>query len=530
MDSPYGAPGGLLGTDDGDEHQFGEHLSSLADATSPAAEPHHVHDQFHHSMYPSSHIGMYGMYQDSFYGNSHMDAGALCHPPLMHAPYDHGADMGAAVRLSPISMDSRSPTLSRGSSTRHSPLMLGSRSRLASHQLHPLQPEHPLHHISHNALHFADDDRIYQHAAAEARRIHHQQLEHVEQRHPASSQRHPQISASDLSYETANNARLRMMRAAAAAIIESPMGFDYDDKEALQRQLNAETPEAQSKSARTKSSGESRRASGSDKTDPSSPTAALAHPDNNKADMMTTPAERKTSARRAEQNRTAQRAFRERRQQYVKELEAKAAQSDSLEVRLAEADARLAEVQCLAERLVVDREAWVSERELWWRERDEAVSLANSLVQELDTLSKENVKFREVLDGLSDPAIAAKIAASLDTPSEGSRKRSALSFEDMIANNETPSKRQKVAETAEINSEEAAEVQDVPSTPGLPEEDSVVTDEAPAPLMLPTRRACSHYTPADAEPGGVDRQTTIERETGTEAFAKVFGRPQTSFL
>lgn len=143
--------------------------------------------------------------------------------------------------------------------------------------------------------------------------------------------------------------------------------------------------------------------------------------------------ERKTTDRRAEQNRTAQRAFRERRQQYVKDLEVKAAEADTLDARLAEAETRLTDIQCLAERLAADRESWMRERELWWRERDEAVTVVGALVKELEETNKENQKFRELLLGLT-----------------AGKKRDDLGFvnlEDLLVDIEKPGKDGQVEES-----------------------------------------------------------------------------------
>ncbi|KNC97832.1 uncharacterized protein SPPG_06829 [Spizellomyces punctatus DAOM BR117] len=345
----------------GDRHMPRNPFCLYPPAGAPAAEPdlagnahHHIH---HHASHP---MNVFELYHQHLYTRN-----ALHHAPLMHPAFtadeiDHHDD-GMQMRLSPISMDSGSPSSEHSNAT-------------SGHQS-PVRSKGYLSNAFPSGLGLSD------HQSAGS--------------------------------NTAQSVKTRMMRAAAklagtsvaAAAAASYAGSSADDQS---------SPDALTEltRARKNSSTKSRR----------SPSSSAG--------------ERKTTARRAEQNRTAQRAFRERRQRYVKDLEVKAAQADALEVRLADAESRLAEIQCIAERLAADRESWMRERELWWRERDEAVTVANTLVRELEASSKENQKFRDLVMSLS----AGRKRSLTDT----------VDFDDLIVDAEKSQKRNK-AENADAD-------------------------------------------------------------------------------
>ncbi|KAJ3055369.1 hypothetical protein HK097_010714 [Rhizophlyctis rosea] len=108
----------------------------------------------------------------------------------------------------------------------------------------------------------------------------------------------------------------------------------------------------------------------------------------------------RTSTKRAEQNRAAQRAFRERRQRYIKDLELRSQAADALSAQLLDTTARLAELQHALDALMADRDAWTREREVWWRERDEAVTVAESLARDLEECQRENKRLKDAVWGL----------------------------------------------------------------------------------------------------------------------------------
>ncbi|RKO89292.1 hypothetical protein BDK51DRAFT_1510, partial [Blyttiomyces helicus] len=70
-------------------------------------------------------------------------------------------------------------------------------------------------------------------------------------------------------------------------------------------------------------------------------------------DMIIEPSEsrRASGGKRAEQNRTAQRAFRERKQRYIKELEVKATLMDSRTSQLQDAESRHRDLRQHVDRL-----------------------------------------------------------------------------------------------------------------------------------------------------------------------------------
>ncbi|KAJ3152648.1 hypothetical protein HDU89_001341 [Geranomyces variabilis] len=471
--------------------------------TSPSAEPELPHLHLHHSDHHHQQLVQQEYYLRSAYEQqypgyafySHPEPSyyttrdaALMHPPLMHAPYDDGADDEEEEEdehetkrraLSPGSVGS-------GSSAHGAAIgVIGDCCNSLSmhhHHLHPQDHAPYMHHEFSGMLPLIRPDLAHHHHGS------------PHQQHPGvlaqAAAAHAAAAASLSSSYAARvpdsrSARIRMMRAAAASINErsnayktgsnnagdSANGSDDDmDEFAIaklavaklsQRQtqpLPLQQPEQHHQHhhqqqlhstprAPQQHKPPTRRASVSSSTHEGDSTAAAAEPGSLSGGNGNS-GDRKTSARRAEQNRTAQRAFRERRQHYVKDLEAKAAQADTLDSRISHADRRLADIQSIAERLAADREAWMREREMWWRERDEAVSLANSLVTELDVLNKENCRFREVLDGLSSAVTAGKgelpanllpmaqLALQLQVSGEtpGSRKRTIteLEFEDMI--------------------------------------------------------------------------------------------------
>ncbi|KAJ3163838.1 hypothetical protein HDU88_006173 [Geranomyces variabilis] len=106
------------------------------------------------------------------------------------------------------------------------------------------------------------------------------------------------------------------------------------------------------------------------------------------------------SAKRAEQNRAAQRAFRERKQRYIKELEVKATLLDARNGQLSDSEVRHRDLRTMVERLTRERDVRIKERELWWREREEVFRIVDALRKDLEQLHGENERLKEVVFGL----------------------------------------------------------------------------------------------------------------------------------
>ncbi|KAI9204491.1 uncharacterized protein BJ171DRAFT_505944 [Polychytrium aggregatum] len=108
---------------------------------------------------------------------------------------------------------------------------------------------------------------------------------------------------------------------------------------------------------------------------------------------------RTTSAKRALQNREAQRAFRERKQNYIRSLEAKAADLDSyIQERI-----RYQRQEQDYIRLQAERETWLKEREELISDRNQAWSQVELLKKELQLLHMEIRR----LTGLDPVALVA---------------------------------------------------------------------------------------------------------------------------
>ncbi|TPX58070.1 hypothetical protein PhCBS80983_g03370 [Powellomyces hirtus] len=105
-------------------------------------------------------------------------------------------------------------------------------------------------------------------------------------------------------------------------------------------------------------------------------------------------------AKRAEQNRAAQRAFRERKQRYIKELEVKATLLDARHGQLSDSETRHRDLRTMVERLTRERDVRIKERELWWREREEVFRIVDALRKDLEQLHGENERLKEVVFGL----------------------------------------------------------------------------------------------------------------------------------
>ncbi|RKO91359.1 hypothetical protein BDK51DRAFT_43709 [Blyttiomyces helicus] len=192
-------------------------------------------------------------------------------------------------------------------------------------------------------------------------------------------------------------------------------------------------------------------------------------------------AARKLNAKRAEQNRTAQRAFRERRGKYIKELEEKSLKLDRMEDNLHRTSAHLAEAEGAVHRLSLERGAWIRERELWWRERDEAIRVANTLARELEISQREAEKLREMVCGFWKDAkngdeeglrgvlwALARDARTEGEASEASAEGGGPSAEGGDASGEAAAVAAVAVASAEVLAEEAGQHQGHPRTEPVP--------------------------------------------------------------
>ncbi|TPX59238.1 hypothetical protein PhCBS80983_g02583 [Powellomyces hirtus] len=104
----------------------------------------------------------------------------------------------------------------------------------------------------------------------------------------------------------------------------------------------------------------------------------------------------RVTARRAQQNREAQRNFRERRKNYIKELEQKVQNLISKDSSLQKTEQQCRDFQMIVDRLSAERDVWVRERELWWREREEIYRAVEALRMEVRQSQTENRRLREM--------------------------------------------------------------------------------------------------------------------------------------
>ncbi|KAJ3181970.1 hypothetical protein HDU87_000308 [Geranomyces variabilis] len=125
----------------------------------------------------------------------------------------------------------------------------------------------------------------------------------------------------------------------------------------------------------------------------------------------------RVTARRAQQNREAQRNFRERRKNYIKELETKVQNLISKDSILQKTEQQCRDFQMIVDRLSAERDVWVRERELWWREREEIYRAVEALRMEVRQSQTENRRLREMAWTLWNDVGGRNSAAA--NPTEG---------------------------------------------------------------------------------------------------------------
>ncbi|KAJ3121594.1 hypothetical protein HK098_003567 [Nowakowskiella sp. JEL0407] len=135
---------------------------------------------------------------------------------------------------------------------------------------------------------------------------------------------------------------------------------------------------------------------------PTSPVSETAH-QNTRATTSTSLANNsntttsRVSERRAEQNRAAQRAFRHRKNLYIKNLETKVKLFETRETEIIVLDRRCKELQGMLETLTRERDYINWERDAWKREREGVLGSFEKMRWEIGQLHVENAQLRDKL-------------------------------------------------------------------------------------------------------------------------------------
>ncbi|KAJ1553904.1 hypothetical protein HK096_005877 [Nowakowskiella sp. JEL0078] len=112
-------------------------------------------------------------------------------------------------------------------------------------------------------------------------------------------------------------------------------------------------------------------------------------------ELQTSSRSSRVSERRAEQNRAAQRAFRHRKNLYIKNLEAKVKHCETREAEFSALDQRCKDLQTVLETLTRERDYINWERDSWKHEREQILGSFEKMRWELSQLHIENTKLRE---------------------------------------------------------------------------------------------------------------------------------------
>ncbi|KAJ3009264.1 hypothetical protein HKX48_008071 [Thoreauomyces humboldtii] len=210
----------------------------------------------------------------------------------------------------------------------------------------------------------------------------------------------------------------------------------------------------------------------------------------------------RVTARRAQQNREAQRNFRERRKNYIKELEVKVQNLISKDSVLQKTEQQCRDFQMIVDRLSAERDVWVRERELWWREREEIYRAVEALRMEVRQSQTENRRLREMawtlwndVGGRSGaPAGAPNGASDLvgsTTEKEGESGDPSKSDSETVVN-EPMDGIVTIIKTGESEDQVDAALQT--ATPGFPGEISLLTGGA---TSLQPRTTSAPSSPTD---------------------------------
>ncbi|KAJ1567697.1 hypothetical protein HK096_009037, partial [Nowakowskiella sp. JEL0078] len=115
------------------------------------------------------------------------------------------------------------------------------------------------------------------------------------------------------------------------------------------------------------------------------------------SELQTSSRSSRVSERRAEQNRAAQRAFRHRKNLYIKNLEAKVKHCESREAEFSVLDRQCKDLQTVLETLTRERDYINWERDAWKREREQILDSFEKMRWEISQLHGENASLRETL-------------------------------------------------------------------------------------------------------------------------------------
>ncbi|KAJ3066107.1 hypothetical protein HK102_007734, partial [Quaeritorhiza haematococci] len=104
--------------------------------------------------------------------------------------------------------------------------------------------------------------------------------------------------------------------------------------------------------------------------------------------------------KRAQQNREAQRAFRERKEKYIKSLESRVEELKSVCQQTSALEQHVQSLEKEVTQLSHERELWLQERECMLKERQTGLNQLEELQLDMRTLKIENKRLREITLGL----------------------------------------------------------------------------------------------------------------------------------
>ncbi|TPX42983.1 hypothetical protein SeLEV6574_g05302 [Synchytrium endobioticum] len=132
-------------------------------------------------------------------------------------------------------------------------------------------------------------------------------------------------------------------------------------------------------------------------------------------------------AKRAAQNREAQRSFRERKAKYVAELEAKVKILEARADQSDHIDKRLKDIPILIDRLARERDVRNREQLLWCQERDELSGIVDTLTRDCIGLRQENISLKHAIRSVLLNSSSNSISSSSSSSSSNSSSSSSSS-------------------------------------------------------------------------------------------------------
>lgn len=116
----------------------------------------------------------------------------------------------------------------------------------------------------------------------------------------------------------------------------------------------------------------------------------------------------KSASKRALQNREAQRAFRERKEKYIKSLEAKVRDMDSVTRQSTALEQRSQQIEYHVQQLSREKDILLKERELWVQERTESWRQVELMRTDMISLQEENQRLRKLTMSLWEDVSKSK--------------------------------------------------------------------------------------------------------------------------